>query len=126
MKKVILSVLVLASLSLSTKAQMYRNNSDTAIIGQDTIYYQKGGILIKPIIVNYLGDSAWSFNWTANNLSSNGEGCNTYVTLRGKNNQQLADFNCYIPASVVAVWGISNTPIDVYILSQYPRFVKQD
>jgi len=124
MKKVILSVLVLAS--LSTKAQMYRNNSDTAIIGQDTIYYQKGGILIKPIIVNYLGDSAWSFNWTANNLSSNGEGCNTYVTLRGKNNQQLADFNCYIPASVVAVWGISNTPIDVYILSQYPRFVKQD
>ena len=124
MKKVILSVLVLAS--LSTKAQMYRNNSDTAIIGQDTIYYQKGGILIKPVIVNYLGDSAWSFNWTANNLSSNGEGCNTYVTLRGKNNQQLADFNCYIPASVVAVWGISNTPIDLYILSQYPRFVKQD
>ena len=124
MKKVILSVLVLAS--LSTKAQMYRNNSDTAIIGQDTIYYQKGGILIKPVVVNYLGDSAWSFNWTANNLSSNGEGCNTYVTLRGKNNQQLADFNCYIPASVVAVWGISNTPIDVYILSQYPRFVKQD
>ena len=50
MKKVILSVLVLAS--LSTKAQMYRNNSDTAIIGQDTIYYQKGGILIKPVIVN--------------------------------------------------------------------------
>ena len=124
MKKVILSVLVLAS--LSTKAQMYRNNSDTAIIGQDTIYYQKGGILIKPIIVNYLGDSAWSFSWTANNLSSNGEGCNTYVTLRGKNNQQLADFNCYIPASVVAVWGISNTPIDLYILSQYPRFIKQD
>ena len=105
---------------------MYRNNSDTAIIGQDTIYYQKGGILIKPVIVNYLGDSAWSFSWTANNLSSNGEGCNTYVTLRGKNNQQLADFNCYIPASVVAVWGISNTPIDLYILSQYPRFVKQD
>jgi len=124
MKKVILSILVLAS--LSTKAQMYRNNSDTAIIGQDTIYYQKGGILIKPVVVNYLGDSAWSFNWVANNLSSNGEGCNTYVTLRGKNNQQLADFNCYIPASVVAVWGISNTPIDVYILSQYPRFVKQD
>lgn len=124
MKKVILSILVLAS--LSTKAQMYRNNSDTAIIGQDTIYYQKGGILIKPIVVNYLGDSAWSFNWIANNLSSNGEGCQTYVTLRGKNNQQLADFNCYIPASVVAVWGISNTPIDVYILSQYPRFVKQD
>ena len=124
MKKVILSVLVLAS--LSTKAQMYRNNSDTAIIGQDTIYYQKGGILIKPVIVSYLGDSAWSFSWTANNLSSNGEGCNTYVTLRGKNNQQLADFNCYIPASVVAVWGISNTPIDLYILSQYPRFVKQD
>lgn len=124
MKKVILSILVLAS--LSTKAQMYRNNSDTAIIGQDTIYYQKGGILIKPVIVNYLGDSAWSLSWTANNLSSNGEGCQTYVTLRGKNNQQLADFNCYIPASVVAVWGISNTPIDVYILSQYPRFVKQD
>ena len=124
MKKVILLVLVLAS--LSTKAQMYRNNSDTAIIGQDTIYYQKGGILIKPVIVNYLGDSAWSLSWTANNLSSNGEGCQTYVTLRGKNNQQLADFNCYIPASVVAVWGISNTPIDVYILSQYPRFVKQD
>lgn len=124
MKKVILLVLVLAS--LSTKAQMYGNNSDTAIIGQDTIYYQKGGILIKPVIVNYLGDSAWSLSWTANNLSSNGEGCQTYVTLRGKNNQQLADFNCYIPASVVAVWGISNTPIDVYILSQYPRFVKQD
>lgn len=124
MKKVILLALVLAS--LSTKAQMYRNNSDTAIIGQDTIYYQKGAILIKPIIVNYLGDSAWSLSWTVNGLSSNGDGCNTYVTLRGKNNQQLADFNCYIPASVVAVWGISNTPIDVYILSQHPRFVKQN
>ena len=45
---------------------------------------------------------------------------------RTKNNQQLADFNCFIPASVVAVWGISNSPIDEYILSQYPRFKKQD
>ena len=124
MKKIILSVLILAS--LSTKAQPFRNSSDTAIIGKDTIYYQKGGILIKPVIVNYSGDLAWSLSWTANNLSSNGEGCNTYVTLRGKNNNQLADFNCYIPASVVAVWGISNAPIDSVILSQYPRFVKQD
>jgi hypothetical protein len=124
MKKIILSVLVLAS--LSTKAQMFRNSSDTAIIGNDTIYYQKGGILIKPVVVNFKGDSAWSLNWIANNLSSNGEGCNTYVSLKNKNNQELASFNCYIPASVVAVWGVSNTPIDSTILSQYPRFVKQD
>ena len=124
MRKIILSALILAS--LSTKAQMFRNSSDTAIIGNDTIYYQKGGILIKPVIVNYKGEEAWSMSWTANNLSSNGEGCNTYVTLRGKSNIQLADFNCFIPASVVAVWGLSNTPIDEYILSQYPRFIKQD
>ena len=124
MKKIILSALILAS--LSTKAQMYRNSSDTAIIGNDTIYFQKGGILIKPVIVNYKGEEAWSMSWTANNLSSNGEGCNTYVTLRSKSNIQLADFNCFIPASVVAVWGLSNAPIDDYILSQYPRFIKQD
>lgn len=124
MRKIILSALILTS--LSTKAQMFRNSSDTTIIGNDTIYFQKGGILIKPVIVNYQGESAWSMSWTANNLSSNGEGCNTYVTLRGKNNQQLADFNCQIPASVVAVWGLSNAPIDEYILSQYPRFIKQD
>jgi hypothetical protein len=124
MKKIILSVLVLAS--LSTKAQMFRNSSDTAIIGNDTIYYQKGGILIKPVVVNAQGDLAWSLNWIANNLSSNGEGCNTYVSLKNKNNQELASFYCPIPASVVAVWGVSNQPIDSVILSQYPRFVKQD
>lgn len=114
MKKVILSALILAS--LSTKAQ---NVSDTVI-------YSKGAIHIEPVIVNAQGDSAYSIVWSAFGLSNNGEGCNTYVSLNGKTNQKLADFNCGIPASVVAVWGIDNSIIDNYILSQYPRFVKQN
>lgn len=116
MKKIILSVLVLAS--LSTKAQI----KDSVIV--DTVAYSKGAIHIQPVIVNAQGDSAFSIVWSAFNLSSDGSGCNTYVTLRGRKNQQLAEFNCPIPASVVAVWGVENTPIDEYILSQYPRFKK--
>ena len=117
MKKVILSALILAS--LSTKAQV----KDTTII-VDTVVYSKGAIHIQPVIVNAQGDSAFSIVWSAFNLSSDGSGCNTYVTLRGRKNQQLAEFNCPIPASVVAVWGVENTPIDDYILLQYPRFKK--
>lgn len=117
MKKVILSALILAS--LSTKAQV----KDTTII-VDTVVYSKGAIHIEPVIVNAQGDSAFSIVWSAFNLSSDGSGCNTYVTLRGRKNQQLAEFNCPIPASVVAVWGVDNEPVDTYILSQYPRFKK--
>jgi len=117
MKKIILSVLVLAS--LSTKAQ------DSTVVA-DTVVYSKGAIHIQPVIVNAQGDSAFSIVWSAFNLSSDGSGCNTYVTLRGRKNQQLAEFNCQIPAEVVAVWGVDNAPVDTYILSQYPRFVKQD
>ena len=115
MKKVILSILVFAS--LSTKAQ------DSTVVA-DTVIYSKGAIHIEPVIVNAQGDSAFSIVWSAFNLSSDGSGCNTYVTLRGRKNQQLAEFNCAIPASVVAIWGVSNTPVDDYILSQYPRFKK--
>jgi len=117
MKKLILSALILAS--LSTKAQ-----DSTALA--DTVVYSKGAIHIEPVIVNAQGDSAYSIVWVAFDLSSNGEGCNTYVSLNGKTNHKLADFNCPIPASVVAVWGVDNTIIDNYILSQYPRFKKQD
>ena len=130
MKKVILSALILAS--LSTKAQDSTViKSDTSIIQPliidvDTVVYSKGAIHIEPVIVNAQGDSAYSIVWVAFDLSSNGEGCNTYVSLNGKTNQKLADFNCPIPASVVAVWGVDNTIIDNYILSQYPRFKKQD
>jgi hypothetical protein len=116
MKKIILSVLILAS--LSTKAQ-----DSTAVA--DTVVYSKGAIHIEPIIVNAQGDSAYSIVWVAFDLSSNGEGCNTYVTLRGKTNQKIAEFNCPIPASIVEFWGTDNTLIDDYILSQYPRFKKQ-
>ena len=109
MKKVILSILVLAS--LTTKAQ-------------DTTVYTKGAILIQPIIVNAQGDSAYSIVWSAFGLSNNGEGCSTYVTLNGKLNQKLTDFNCGIPSYIVNQWGTDNTIIDDYILSQYPRFKK--
>ena len=115
MKKVILSALILAS--LSTKAQ------DSTVVA-DTVVYSKGAIHIEPVIVNAQGDSAFSIVWSAFNLSSDGSGCNTYVTLRGRKNQQLAEFNCPIPAEVVAVWGVENEPVDTYILSQYPRFKK--
>lgn len=115
MRKVILSALILAS--LSSKAQ-----DSTVVV--DTVVYSKGAIHIEPVIVNAQGDSAFSIVWSAFNLSSDGSGCNTYVTLRGRKNQQLAEFNCPIPAEVVAVWGVDNEPVDTYILSQYPRFKK--
>jgi hypothetical protein len=117
MKKVLLSILIFAS--LSTKAQ------DSTVVA-DTVIYSKGAIHIEPIIVNAQGDSAYSIVWSAFGLSSNGEGCNTYVTLRSKINEKLADFNCAIPSYIVDIWGIDNTIIDNYILSQYPRFKKQD
>ena len=112
MKKAILSALILAS--LSTKAQ------------DSTVVYSKGAIHIQPVIVNAQGDSAYSIVWSAFDLRSDGGGCNTYVTLRGRSNEQLAEFNCAIPASEVAGWGIDNSPINDYILFQYPRFKKQD
>lgn len=100
-------------------------NADTSIvIGNDTIYFNYGAILIAPVVVDAQGNKAFSITWSAFDVTQDTtKGCNTYVILRDKYNVQLATFNQPIPSSVVNVW-FENTVIDNYILSQNPRFVK--
>jgi len=94
----------------------------TIVIGGDTVTFNIGAIVIEPVIVDAQGNEAYSITWSAFGLTQNTtNGCNTYVVLHGKNNQQLAEFNQPIPASVVNIW-LDNSVIDDYILSQNPRF----
>ena len=117
MKKV-LFILSLFALS-NANAQL----RDTVIVNTDTVVINNDAIVIEPVIVNAKGDTAFSINWTAFNLSRDtAQGCQTYVQLFDKHGRAVADFNQPIPASVVAVWGTDPAPIDDYILAMNPRF----
>ena len=128
--------IILAIFCLSLQAQEQANPVDTTIvsvnptpktdstivIGGDTVTFNIGAIVIEPVIVDAQGNEAYSITWSAFGLTQDTtKGCNTYVVLHGKNNQQLAEFNQPIPASVVNVW-LDNRVIADYILSQNPRF----
>jgi hypothetical protein len=97
---------------------------DTTVVNGDTVFYTRNAIVINPVVVNAKGDTAYSLTWIALNLSQAGGSCNTYVVLHNKTNGQIAEFNQQIPAEVVAVWGVSNAPIDDYILFMNKRFIK--
>lgn len=117
MKKVlfILSLFVLSNANAQLR--------DTVIVNTDTVVINNDAIVIEPVIVNAKGDTAFSINWTAFNLSRDtAQGCQTYVQLFDKYGRAVADFNQPIPASVVAVWGVDPSPIDDYILAMNPRF----
>jgi hypothetical protein len=110
-------------LSLFVSVAASANLRDTVIVHNDTVLVAPGSIVLEPIIVNAVGDSAFSLGWSAFNLTSDTtQGCQTYVQLYGKNGQSVANFNQPIPASVVKVWGTDNSVIDDYILAQNPRF----
>jgi len=97
---------------------------DTTVVNGDTVFYTRNAIVINPVVVNAKGDTAYSLTWIALNLSQSGGSCNTYVVLHDRKNGQIAEFNQQIPAEVVAVWGVSNAPIDDYILFMNKRFIK--
>lgn len=119
MKKTLTVIAVLFCVNL--QAQTVKSDTSIVING-DTIKYSIGAILINPVIVDAQGNEAYSITWSAFGLTQDTtKGCNTYVILHGKNNQQLADFNQPIPASIVNIW-LENSVIDDYILSQNPRF----
>ena len=97
---------------------------DTTVVNGDSVFYTRNAILINPVIVNAKGDTAYSLTWSAFDLNQNGGSCNTYVVLHDKKNNKVADFNQPIPADVVSVWGVSNAPVDDYILYMNKRFIK--
>lgn len=116
MKKAILLLSVL--FSLSAMAQQ-----DTVIVNTDTIVKPIGGILIDPVIASAKGDSAWSMDFVALNVKSDTlSGCNTYVTLQDKNGRVISDFNQWIPANVLNQWEADATPVFNHILANNPRF----
>ena len=97
---------------------------DTTVVNGDTVFYTRNAIIINPCIVNAKGDTAYSLTWSAFGLNQAGGSCNTYVVLHDRKNAPIAEFNQQIPAEVVAVWGVSNAPIDDYILFMNKRFIK--
>lgn len=100
-----------------------KSQTDTAVIGQDTVLVPSGAIVINPIIVNAQGDSAWTVNFYAFDVKADTvSGCQTLVTLAGKNGQSLTNFNQPLPASVVNAWRVSSDPVYDYILFMNPRF----
>lgn len=118
MKKSLLFLALI--IGLTANAQLRKSQSTLA----DSIVMKQGAIEIEPVIVNAQGDTARSLDWTAFNLQREDTtaGCQTYVQLYDKNGRSIAQFNCPIPASVIAVWGIDPSPIDDYIFLMNPRF----
>lgn len=118
MKKSLLILSLFVSLAASAQIKQ-----DTVIVHTDTVIINTGSIILEPLIVNAVGDSAFSLAWTASNISSDTtQGCNTYVQLFNKKGTSIANFDQPIPASIVKVWGTDNSVIDDYILAINPRF----
>lgn len=119
MKKVTLIMALLVA-GMASSAQ---SNMDTVIVGTDTVIKPVAAIVVQPNIVNAAGDTAWSMDFIALNVSSDTlQGCNSYVTLHDKRGQVVAGFNQQIPAEVLNAWGKSPKPVFDYILLQNPRF----
>lgn len=124
----IIAVMFCINLQAQTDTTVINSNSinaDTSIIiGNDTVYFNKGAILIQPVIVDAQGNNAYSITWSAFGVTQDtSKGCNTYVVLHDKNNKPIGEFNQPIPANIVNIW-LENSIIDDYILSQNPRFKK--
>ena len=118
MKRLMITALLMASISASAQSRM-----DTVIVGTDTVIKPAAAILVQSNVVNAAGDTAWSMDFIALNVSSDTlQGCNSYVTLHGKTGQVVAGFNQQIPAEVLNAWGKSPKPVVDYILLQNPRF----
>lgn len=123
MKKSIFFLALIIGLSANAQRPMGYGAKDTVIVNSDTVIINIDAIVINPVIVNVKGDTAFSLLWQAQNVSRDTtQGCGTYVQLFDKYGRQIADFNQYIPASVVNQWGTSPAPIDDFILAQNPRF----
>lgn len=123
MKKVLF--ILFALLAFNAKAQFALNGPKvySKALG-DSIVVPAGAIEILPVIANAKGDTAVSLTWRALDVRriDTTAGCNTYVVLFDKKGGFVADFNQYIPASVVNVWGVDPWPIDDYIFQKNPRF----
>lgn len=116
-----LFILATILIGLNAQAQI----KDSVIVGQDTVLVPLGAIVINPIIVNAQGDSAFSLNFYAFDVKADTvSGCQTYITLAGKNGQSLSSFNQLIPSSVLNKWSESPAPIYDYILFMNPRFIR--
>lgn len=97
--------------------------TDTAVIGQDTVLVPLGAIVINPVIADAKGDSAWTLNFYAFDVKADTvSGCQTLVTLSNKQGASIANFNQPIPASVLNTWSEDPAPIYDYILLMNPRF----
>jgi hypothetical protein len=114
----VFSFIFAATLTVSAQSR-----TDTVVVGTDTIVKPISAILVQPSVVNAAGDTAYSMDFIALNVSSDTlSGCNSYVTLMNKKGGVVAGFNQELPAAVLNLWGKSPKPIFDYILEQNPRF----
>ena len=89
----------------------------TAQAQVDTV---KGGILIKPVLVNYMTkDSAYQMTVNVFDLKLNDttQGCNSYVVLYSRKASQVQAMNVPIPKQVVNAWGTSDKAVEDFILA---------
>lgn len=127
MKKVILILLLFASATIVTNAQLRigMRNLDTTIVGNDTILSPKGAALIKPIVVNIQGDSAWSISWRVDNIQRDStQDSNATIFLFSKSGNSLGQDYLIMPSDIINKW-VGNNYIDDYIFSVKTRFKRR-
>jgi hypothetical protein len=118
MKKIIIIFAVL--FSLQSQAQ----NVLSKALG-DSIIVPTGAFEVQPVIVDALGDSARSFSWVAISVTRDTTtGFNTYCQAYTSTGVSVSQFNCYVPKEIANLWAVDPSPIDDFILSKYPRFIK--
>lgn len=103
MKKVLLSIFVLISVSsFGQKVDSIRN-----------------AIQVQPIQLNALTkDTLYQVHVTVFGLvvGDSTSGCNTYVTYHDRKGKKLGETNIPIPASVVNKWGTDDAVIKEYVI----------
>ena len=92
----------------------------------DSITIQKSAFEIAPIIVTPQGDTARSLYWYTTAIGRDTTiGFNVVVNMYDKYGVVLTTISNAIPGNVWAHWLLFTSKMDVFILNQRRRFVKE-
>ena len=116
-------ILFITSLFLSVSA-MANDTIPMPII--DTVVMPMGAVKINPIVINAVGDTAYSFTWKVLNINSDTTDIGSVIiTLYGRNANILTTIQNQLSMALVRKFYLSFQFIEAFILSKNKRLIKQ-
>lgn len=116
-------ILFITSLFLSVSAIA---NDTISMPIMDTVVMPMGAVKINPIVINAVGDTAYSFTWKVLNISSDTTDIgNIIINLYGRKATILTTIQNQSSITLIRKFYPSFTFIEAFILSKNKRLIKQ-